>query len=160
WALLYTALPFFNVRPSIRAKMDPAARALFEELEPVVAAAVRGTPEDSWAAAGYMAARFEQQGLVIPEDLRAAQPGDPPPGTESRRPRIVIHGDQVIDASQGGGGGGMDMDVEFTGHVTIKGNPQGGGEQGGGQAIFSGGVTYESDPGGGQGRQYQPAESR
>ena len=163
WALLYEALPFFNVRPSTYAKMDAKSRALFDELAPVVRAAVNGKPEDAWSAAVYMAARMEQEGVKMPDGFKGTDPGNPPPGTDARRPRIVIEGDQVIDASQmqgGGGGGGMDMDVEFKGHVTVKGQmPDGDGQSGGGQTIFSGGVTYEEEQQN-RGRQYQPAQNR
>ncbi|HNI83320.1 MAG TPA: hypothetical protein PLX21_15410, partial [Rhodocyclaceae bacterium] len=163
WALLYEALPFFNVRPSTYAKMDAKSRALFDELAPVVRAAVNGKPEDAWSAAVYMAARMEQEGVKMPDGFKGTDPGNPPPGTDARRPRIVIEGDQVIDASQmqgGGGGGGMDMDVEFKGHVTVKGQmPDGDGQSGGGQTIFSGGVTYEEEQQN-RGRQYLPAQNR
>lgn len=64
WALLYTGLPYFRVRAEVREAMSPRARALFDELEPLVSRAVRGTPEDAYRAAVHLARRFEEEGLL------------------------------------------------------------------------------------------------
>ncbi len=79
WALLYTGLPYYRVRPEVREAMSPRARALFEELEPVVSRAVHGSPEDAYRCAVHLARRFEEEGLIqLPpqeQDYSRALPG-------------------------------------------------------------------------------------
>ncbi len=127
-ALLYTALPYFAVSPAARAGMSEEARALLDELEPIVARAVRGTAEDAYHASLYLAWRFEQAGLLEappPDVVGKRPPSSPPPGTQARRPTIVIDGDQVLDGGDGAEqpGGQSSVDVEYTGDVTIR-NPR------------------------------------
>ena len=64
WALLYTGLPYFRVRAEVREGMSPHARALFEELEPLVVRAIHGEPEDAYYCAVRLARRFEEEGLI------------------------------------------------------------------------------------------------
>lgn len=148
-ALLYEALPFYKVRPEVvEERLSPKARALFEELRPLVQRSVRGSGDDAFNAAVIIAKRLEEEGIIDHDGAKKrgmTPPPPPPPGTQARRPKITIDGDQVIDAGQqqGGGGGGMAMDVEYTGHVTIKHADQIDDQGGGGSATFSGGVTYE-----------------
>ncbi len=130
-ALLYTALPYFSVPAATRAGMSEELVRLLDELEPIIARAVRGTAEDAYHASLYLAWRFEQanlQGAPPSSVVNKRPPSDPPPGTQAQRPKIVIDGDQVIDGSQSSGqGGGADVDVEYTGNVTIR-NPKQRGE--------------------------------
>ncbi len=149
-ALLYEALPFYRVRPKVvEERLSPKARALFEELRPLVQRSVRGSGDDAFAAAVIIAKRLEEEGIIDHDSARKrgmTPPPPPPPGTQARRPKITIEGDQVIDASQqqgGGSGGGPEMDVEFTGHVTVKHADQLDDQGRGGSTTFSGGVTYE-----------------
>lgn len=76
WALLYTGLPYFRVRQEVRQGMTPRARQVFEELEPVVIRAVRGTPEEAFDAAVRIARRFEEEGFLQlpPEDYSQPMP--------------------------------------------------------------------------------------
>ncbi|KAB8140804.1 hypothetical protein F8S13_22665 [Chloroflexia bacterium SDU3-3] len=100
-ALLYTALPYFAVSPEARAGMSPDARRLFAELEPVVAAAVVGRPEDAASAALYLAWRLEQEGLATPPPPSAVKPRpDTPPEPQERPP------DQPGQPQPGQGGPG------------------------------------------------------
>lgn len=90
-ALLYTALPFYRVRPEVRQAMPEQARKLFDELEPVVKRAVLGkNTEEAYRAAVHLARRFEEEGLL--GDLPAGEPSTPlrpPPGGEERAPGAV-----------------------------------------------------------------------
>ena len=76
WALLYTGLPYYRVRPAVREGMTPRARKVFEELEPVMARAVRGTPEETYQAAVHIARRFEEEGFITlpPKDSSNLMP--------------------------------------------------------------------------------------
>jgi len=65
-ALLYTALPFYRVRPGVREQMSGEARALFEELEQLVAAAVQGSSAGAFDASVQIARRMADAGLVQP----------------------------------------------------------------------------------------------
>jgi len=87
WALLYTGLPYYRVRPAVREGMTPRARKVFEELEPLVARAVRGTPEDAYQAAIHVAKRFEEEGFITlpPKDSSNPMP-KPPPGSGQSQP--------------------------------------------------------------------------
>jgi hypothetical protein len=156
-ALLYTALPYFAISPAARAGMSEEARKLLDELEPVVARAVRGTAEDAYHASLYLAWRFEQAGLLDappPNVVNKRPPSNPPPGTQAQRPKIVIDGDQVIDGNDAGGqqGGQPNVDVEYTGDVTIR-NPkrrEGDEEDGGGNVTFRKPpkIEYDEEPDG------------
>ena len=78
WSLLYTSLPYYRVRAEVHKGMSPRARALFDELSPVVARAVRGEPEEAYRAALHLAKRFEEEGLVQqlpPQDYSQMMPG-------------------------------------------------------------------------------------
>ncbi len=156
-ALLYTALPYFSVPAATRAGMSEESGRLLDELEPIIARAVRGTAEDAYHASLYLAWRFEQAALLNappPSVVNKRPPSDPPPGTQAQRPKIVIDGDQVIDGSQSGdqAGQGADVDVEYTGNVTIR-NPKRRGEdddQEGGQVTFRKPpkIEYDDEPDG------------
>ena len=75
WALLYEGLPYFRLREEVRAAMTPDARALFDELRPVVRQGVFGTAEDAFAAALTITRRFEQAGIAQPPpDFAASAP--------------------------------------------------------------------------------------
>ncbi len=79
WALLYTGLPYYRVRSEVREAMSPRARALFEELEPLVSRAVHDSPEEAYRCAVHLARRFEEEGLIrLPpkeEDYSRELPG-------------------------------------------------------------------------------------
>jgi hypothetical protein len=81
-ALLYTALPYFDVTPEQQSKMSPRARAIYGDLKPVFEGAVRGTPAEAYHAAVTMAKRFEKEGL-----LDVPQTGSPPPRPPSGTPK-------------------------------------------------------------------------
>jgi len=85
WALLYTSLPFFRLRDEVRTGMPPQARALFDELEPVVRQAVQGNAEVALAAAVHLARRFEEEGLIELPPQEYSPPVQPPPGTKPRQ---------------------------------------------------------------------------
>ncbi len=63
WSLLYTGLPYFRVRQEVRNGMTPRARKVFEELEPVMMRAVRGTPEEVYDSFGANCEAFRRRGL-------------------------------------------------------------------------------------------------
>jgi hypothetical protein len=75
-AMLYTALPYFKVKPAVRAAMSKEARALFEELEPVVRRGVTGSSDEALEAAFTIARRLQKEGLTAP----------PPPKMDIRPP--------------------------------------------------------------------------
>ena len=85
WPLLYTALPYYQVRNEVRTKMTSAGRALFEDLEPLARKGALGSPDDSLAAAIEITRRLEAAGcLKSPEKNPATPPPPPPPGTQGR----------------------------------------------------------------------------
>lgn len=84
WPLLYTALPFFKVRPEVRAAMSPEGRALFEDLEPIARKGALGTPDDSLAAAIEITRRLEAAGvLTMPEGIEEHVTPPPPPSDDT-----------------------------------------------------------------------------
>jgi hypothetical protein len=90
--LLYTALPFFQVRPEVRAVMTEAGRTLFEQLEPLAVKAALGTPQDTLEMAFAITRRLEVAGFDLPSkelDIR------PPGGSE--------FGDETGDNKDGSG---------------------------------------------------------
>jgi hypothetical protein len=131
WPLLYTALPYFRVRDEVRAQMTPTGRAIFEELEPIVAHAVRGTPEDRFWATIEVTRRLEAYGLLQIPDAVASPPPPPLPGTAPFRGR----------PQQGGGGSQGQSDQG--GSAGGGGGPAQPGQAGGGSG---GGHGPEADP--------------
>jgi hypothetical protein len=84
WPLLYTALPFFKVRPEVRAAMSPEGRALFEDLEPIARKGALGTPDDSLAAAIEITRRLEAAGvLTMPEGIEEHVTPPPSPSDDT-----------------------------------------------------------------------------
>jgi hypothetical protein len=82
-SLLYTSLPYYRVRDEVRAAMSPQGRALFEELEPLVQGAVRGSAADALEASIAITRRLEAAGLIEPEpDVQTSQPPPVPAGTQ------------------------------------------------------------------------------
>jgi hypothetical protein len=74
-ALLYEALPYYQVRPEVLDAMTPTARALFEELRPLVHSGVFGEPEDAYRASIEIARRLQEEGITAPdEQLRIPVP--------------------------------------------------------------------------------------
>jgi hypothetical protein len=105
-ALLYTSLPYYHLRPELKAQMSASARALFDELEPVVRHGVHGSPEDAFAAALVVAHRFEQAGIVQEPDENAVHLSEPPPipsGTQSGVSRSGEAGQGTSDRRSGDG---------------------------------------------------------
>ncbi len=106
WALLYTALPYYRVRPEVRDGMTPRARALFDELAPQVTRAVHGSPDDAYRCAVHLARRFEEEGLLkLPpqeQDYSRSLPGgaSTQPGGNGRQPGNVEDGPSSPGSSQ------------------------------------------------------------
>jgi hypothetical protein len=74
-ALLYEALPYYQVRPEVLDAMTPNARSLFEELRPVVHRGVFGGAEDAYQASLEIARRLQAEGIAAPdEQLRIPAP--------------------------------------------------------------------------------------
>ncbi len=140
WALLYTALPYYRVRPEVRDGMTPRARALFDELTPQVTRAVHGSPDDAYRCAVHLARRFEEEGLLkLPpkeQDYSRSLPGnastggDPEPNGNGRQPGNVEDGpsspssSQTEQAGAAGRGTGVAQDEE-----TRSGRGQGAAEE-------------------------------
>ena len=81
WSLLYTGLPYYRVRQEVRDGMTPNARKVFDELEPIMQRAVRGTPEEAYQAAVHIAKRFEEEGFIkLPPKDYSKQMPQPSPG--------------------------------------------------------------------------------
>ena len=67
-ALLYEALPYYQVRPDVLDAMTPKSRALFEELRPIVHQGVFGEPEDAYRASVEIARRLQDTGISAPDE--------------------------------------------------------------------------------------------
>ena len=67
-ALLYEALPFYQVRPDVLDAMTPKSRALFEELRPIVHQGVFGEPEEAYRASIEIARRLQAEGVSAPDE--------------------------------------------------------------------------------------------
>ncbi|MDP9315333.1 MAG: hypothetical protein M3R24_31470, partial [Chloroflexota bacterium] len=79
-ALLYEALPFYKVRPEVvEERLSPKARALFEELRPLVQRSVRGSGDDAFNAAVIIAKRLEEEGMIDHDAARKRGMTPPPP---------------------------------------------------------------------------------
>ncbi len=89
-AALYRSLPFLGVPAEKQEQMDPKARRLYEEFEPVIGQAVGGSADDAFSAAVYMARRLEEEGLIQPpsqQNVVLKPPPRPPKGTKPRKGR-------------------------------------------------------------------------
>jgi hypothetical protein len=131
-AMLYTALPYFKVRPEVREGMSVPARALFEELEPVVKRGVSGSQADALEASFAIARRLQAEGSFAPPppDLDIRPPADPA-STEYRK-----KGEDEGAASKSKseeGGGGTSYDTSRGGQKTPEGSKKAEGEGGSGK---------------------------
>jgi hypothetical protein len=102
-ALLYEALPYYQVRPEVLDAMTPTGRAIFEELRSIVHRGVFGDPEDAYRASIDIARRLQEEGITAPdEQLRVPVPAF-----------FFFAGAAEGDGgdSQGAGGGGMTISV-------------------------------------------------
>jgi len=129
-ALLYTSLPYYRLRPELRQQMSTNARALFDELEPLVRRGVTGSPDDAFEAALAIARRFAQAGLIQEPDENAVRLSEPPPFPLGTQPRGTRPG-QTNGSGQSGQGAG---------------DPQDGEDQAGGQGARQG--QTEDEPSG------------
>jgi hypothetical protein len=67
-ALLYDALPFFQLRPEVLGAMTPEGRTLFDELRPILHSGVFGEPEDAYDASVEIARRLQDAGISVPDE--------------------------------------------------------------------------------------------
>ncbi len=119
-ALLYEALPYYQVRQEVLDAMTPRARALFEELRPAVHKGVFGEAEEAYRASIEIAMRLQEEGISAPDrQLRIPVPAfffagapqgegaDGPPAGERGAPRLVPEGESsdITGSAQAGSGG-------------------------------------------------------
>ncbi|HEX2912270.1 MAG TPA: hypothetical protein VH186_15790 [Chloroflexia bacterium] len=77
-AMLYTSLPFFRVTDEVRSKMTPEARAVFEEVEPLVRKGVLGSQADALEATLEITRILQSKGVAMPDQsVDARPPSDP-----------------------------------------------------------------------------------
>ncbi|MBV5296612.1 MAG: hypothetical protein JZU64_00395, partial [Rhodoferax sp.] len=130
WSLLYTGLPYYRVRAEVRDGMSPNARKVFDELEPVMGRAVRGTPEEAFQAAVHIAKRFEEEGFIkLPPKDYSQQMPQPPKGQQGQGQSQPGQGQgQLGGASQedekGKGTQGKKQEEPAKGRGTSAGKPE------------------------------------
>ena len=74
-ALLYEALPYYQVRPEVLNAMSPKSRALFEDLRPIVHQGVFGEATDAYMASIEIARRLQDAGISAPDEhIQAPEP--------------------------------------------------------------------------------------
>jgi len=85
-AMLYTSLPYYQVRPEVETRLHPKAKAVYDEVAPIIRRAVNGDQKDVYEATLIIADIMEQSGIVPtgserpPSGIRATPPsGAPPP---------------------------------------------------------------------------------
>ncbi|HHK60582.1 MAG TPA: hypothetical protein ENJ73_02515, partial [Desulfobacterales bacterium] len=145
-AMLYEALPNFQVRPEVLAGMAPKARAVFEEIRPHIWNAVYGDGETAVDEAGYIAAVLEArlpygirnptQGLRIGEARGHAEAdGSVRPTGGPPRPKGSGGDDEEPSGQERRGSGDEDEEPSGQGRRGSGGEdeePSGQGRRGGG----------------------------
>ncbi len=107
WALLYSGLPYFRVREEVHEGMTPRARAVFDELEPVIRRGVRGTAEEALQAALHLVRRFDEEGYLaaLPaQEYSANLPGTPMPKKQKPGDKRRQDNDNTGGGSRSSGG--------------------------------------------------------
>lgn len=132
-AMLYTSLPYYQVRPEVEARLHPNAKAVYDQVAPIIRRAVNGDQKDVYEATLIIADIMEQSGIVPtgserpPSGVRATPPsgspsGSPPPtippeelpGYTEREPtRDEAHSDTSesgTDSAAGSDGSGREQE--------------------------------------------------
>jgi hypothetical protein len=80
-AMLYTALPYYQVRPEIEARLHPDAKELLDRVAPIIRRAVNGEQRDVYQAVLIISDILERSGIIPATDapsepaIRATPPG-------------------------------------------------------------------------------------
>lgn len=86
-AMLYTSLPYYQVRPEVEARLHPNAKAVYDQVAPIIRRAVNGDQKDVYEATLIIADIMEQSGIVPtgserpPSGVRATPPSGSPSGS-------------------------------------------------------------------------------